>query len=257
MSSYDPEKHQEIVDRLRDEFLVDMRDRLATIEHALAGADGADDDALECIRREAHSLKGMGGAFGFPMISMIAHRLEDYLSGLAALDAGQCREAIVFVDRMQDIAEAGHDPDGKISQMIVRGLPAHPGAQSTVSAKKDVEVLLVCPSKAISHIAMQTLRYLGCRVTTAGSAWEAIELAACARPDMVVTSAVMTGISGVDLSRAFAAMDATKDLPIAVLSSFCRDHVELRHLPKDVPVVSLDKSFERDIAEVIAGFNLD
>ena len=143
-----------------------------------------------------------------------------------------------------------------MARNLVRGLPAHPGARFGSARTRNVEILLVSPSRAVSEIALHTLRSLGFRVTTARTAWEALELAVRARPDLIITSAVMTGVSGIDLTRAFAAMTVTEDLPIAVLTSFSKDHPELRKLPPDVAVISLDKNLEEDLAEVIANFSL-
>lgn len=255
MASHDEHKFDHILDQFRDEFLIDVGERLGLIEEVL-GDSGAGSDALVTIRREAHNLKGMGGCFGFPVISLIAHRLEDYIADLEVLDARQAADATIFIDRMQDVVEAGRDPDEAAARTLVRGLPAHPGAQSGSAATRNVEILLVSPSKAVSQIALRTLRSLGYRVTTARTAWEAIELAVRTRPDLIITSAVMAGVSGIDLSRAFTAMTVTEDLPIAVLTSFEKDHPELRQLPSDVAVIRLDKTFEEDLAGVITKFAL-
>jgi len=254
MAPPDTHKYDHILDSFRDEFLTDARERLGLIEGALGGKGGA--GSLVTLRREVHNLKGMGGSFGFPVISLIAHRLEDYIAELPALDARHAADATVFVDRMQDIVELGRDPDDVDAGNLVRGLPAHPSFQFGATEMREVEILLVSPSRAVSQIALRTLRSLGYRVTTARSAWEALELAVRARPDLIITSAVMAGVSGIDLSRAFAVMTVTEDLPIAVLTSFEKDHPELKQLPADVAVISLDKTFEEDLAEVITKFSL-
>ena len=176
-------KYDKILDELRGEFLVDVRERLEVMEEALgtSGGGAGDNDravaveALVTVRREAHNLKGMGGSFGFPVISLIAHRLEDYIAELDALDARQAADATVFVDRMQDIVEAGCDPDDSEARALVRCLPAHPVAQFESARNRDVEILLVSPSRAVSQIALRTLRSLGYRVTTARTAWEALD----------------------------------------------------------------------------------
>ncbi len=256
MASAVQPNHDHIIARLSQEFLTDAQERIGVIEKVLGTGGGPDPDALMTIRREAHNLKGMGGSFGFPVISLIAHRLEDYISGLETLDERHVSDVAVFVDRMQDIVEAGRDPDDGAASALVRGLPAHPSFDFGQSEAPDVEVLLVSPSKTVSQMAMHTLRALGYRVTTARSAWEAIGIAVRVRPDLIITSAVMAGVSGVDLVRALAAMTATEGLSIAVLTSFSRDHQELRRLPSEVPVIGLGDTFDADLAEIIAEFGL-
>lgn len=248
--------HDEIIARLAQEFLTDAQERIGVVETALGTGGGPDAGALMTIRREAHNLKGMGGSFGFPVISLIAHRLEDYISGLETLDQRHVSDLAVFVDRMQDIVEAGQDPDDGAASALVRGLPAHPSFDFGALAAPDIEVLLVSPSKTVSQMAMHTLRGLGYRVTTARSAWEAIEIAVRARPDLIVTAAVMAGVSGVDLVRALAAMTATEGLSVAVLTSFSRDHQELRRLPAEVPVIRLGDTFVEDLTGIVTELGL-
>ena len=47
---------------------------------------------------------------------------------------------------------------------------------------------------------------------------------------MVIASAVMDGIGGVDLALAFSAMSATRDIPFVLLTGFQRSHPELHVL---------------------------
>jgi hypothetical protein len=58
------------------------------------------------------------------------------------------------------------------------------------------------------------------------------------------------------LLRALAVMTATEGLPVAVLTSFSRDHQELRRLPPEVPVIRLSDSFEADLAEIVTRVGL-
>jgi CheY-like chemotaxis protein/HPt (histidine-containing phosphotransfer) domain-containing protein len=256
MASAAQPNHDQIIAHLSQEFLIDAQERIGMVEKALGSGGGADPDALMTIRREIHNIKGMGGSFGFPVISLIAHRLEDYIAGLDALDDHHVSDLAVFVDRLQDIVEAGRDPDDGAAGTLVRSLPAHPGAEFDESKVRDVEVLLVSPSKAMSQVTVHTLRACGYRVTTARTAWEAIEIAVRAQPDLIITSAVMAGVSGIDLVRALACMTATEGVPVAVLTSFSKDHQELRRLPSEVPVIRLGDTFDADLADIITEFGL-
>ncbi len=256
MASAAERKHEQIIAQLSQEYLADAGERLGVIEEAL-GSDGIPHpDALTTLRREAHNLKGMGGSFGFPFVSLIAHRLEDYISGLDALDERQISEILTFVDRLQDIIDAGRDPDDSKAGALVRDLPAHPSAEFDLSGALDVEILLVSPSKTLAQVAANTLRGCGYRVTTAHTACEAIEIAVRAQPDLIITSAVMAGVTGIELVRVLSVISATENLPIAVLTSFSKDHQELRNLPPGAPVIRLGDTFDDDLAEIIIGLGL-
>ena len=60
---------------LRREFLIEARDRLDDAQAALEGIyTGTIDrgEAITVMRRNVHSLKGMGKSFGFPTVSLVA-----------------------------------------------------------------------------------------------------------------------------------------------------------------------------------------
>ena len=139
---------------------------------------------------------------------------------------------------------------------LLRGLPSHPSLDPAKIKPRNVEVLLVTPSRAVGRILIQALRSLGFHVTTAGSPWESIQLAVCVQPDLIITSAVMEGLDGIDLARAFGVMTATQELPIALLTSYPRDHKAMRHLPPDIPLIRLGATLDHDLVEVISGSGL-
>lgn len=256
MASAAERKLERIIAQLSQEYLADAGERLGVIEEAL-GSDGVPHpDVLTTLRREAHNLKGMGGSFGFPFVSLIAHRLEDYISGLDALDERQISDILVFIDRLHDIIDAGHDPADSEAGALVRGLPAHPSAEFDLSGALDVEILLVSPSKTLTQVAANTLRGCGYRVTTASTACEAIEIAVRAQPDLIITSAVMAGVTGIELVRVLGVIGATEKLPVVVLTSFAKDHQELQSLPPGAPVIRLGETFDDDLAEIIIGLGL-
>ena len=60
-----------ILRRLRDEFLDALID-------ASRAPDNDAAQTINAIRRGGHNLKGMGGSFGFPLITQLAHCMEDY-----------------------------------------------------------------------------------------------------------------------------------------------------------------------------------
>ncbi len=256
MTSAAQQTHEQSTAQLSQEFLTDAGERIGVIEKALGTGGSPEPEAVMTIRREAHNIKGTGGSFGFPVVSLIAHRLEDYISELDVLDERHVSDIAVFVDRILDIIEIGRNPDDSETEGLVRSLPAHPGVDFELSDALDVEVLLVSPSKTISLVVMQTLRACGYRVTTARTALEAIEIAVRTRPDLIITSAIMAGVSGSDLVRALGVITATQGLPVAVLTSFPKDHQELCQIPPTVPVIRLGDTFDEDLAEVITGLGL-
>src|SRR3546814_9870935 len=73
----------------------------------------------------------------------------------------------------------------------------------------------------------------GYRAQLASDPFEALRLAVSEKPDIVLTSAVLDGMPGIDLLRSLRAIRATSRLPVAVVTSFDAGHPELAGLPQD------------------------
>ena len=82
--------YSRIIHELGKEFLVETGDNLqdwGELVDQLRTGVVEKPDGLTHIRCTVHNMKGMGGSFGFPPITVVSHRLEDYLSGLDTLNA--------------------------------------------------------------------------------------------------------------------------------------------------------------------------
>ena len=142
-------KLDQIVQTLSGDFLDDAGDTLEAlwrlIEHVERGELSAT-DAIPVLRRGAHTLKGLGGSFGFPSITLIAHRLEDYIAELESLDAHHLRDARAIIEAIQDIVERRINPDDDGCSKILLRLPAKGATDKYYLARVDLEILLVtCP----------------------------------------------------------------------------------------------------------------
>jgi len=213
-------------------------------------------DAVTHLCREAHNLKGTGAAFGFPVVTLIAHRPEDYLAETSALEPRQVEDAQRFVDALSAVLEEGVNPDRAARERLLRSLPAKwsPGAPAAQFA--DFEVLLVTPSKVTGAVVERLLQKRGFRVVASHSAASAIFLAVASRPDLVIVSSVQQPVSGVDIARAFAAMRVTRDLPFALPTSHAPDHRSLDELPDCAAVLRAGARFEDDLDAALRRFDL-
>jgi chemotaxis protein histidine kinase CheA len=245
----------QVIARLRQDFLADARDRLDSMESAAefaagsAPADGA--QALLAIRREAHNLKGLGASFGFPALTMIAHRLEDFAAELSTLSGRYVSDALKFVDCMRDIVDRGRDPDDRRVGEIMRALPAHASPEFEVGESRQIEILLLVPSQTLRRMLSAELRALGGRVSTVQSPWQWLEMAARTAPDLVISSAIIDQVSGIDMACALRAMSVTERLPIALVTSLGDDHPDLKRLPNDVAIVRLGRSLSEDLGDAV------
>lgn len=73
-------------ERLRQVHLAESEERLVTMEAAILGLerDPENETPIEALQRDAHTLKGNAGIFGFDSIAQLAHAFEDALAAVRA-----------------------------------------------------------------------------------------------------------------------------------------------------------------------------
>lgn len=249
--------HDDLLEQLESEFQDYIHDRLEAIYHSLEALKQGRQQAGEVLRitrREVHSLKGAGTTFGYPIVSLIAQRLETYLGDLKDLDDKLVAGIQTFADRIAEMAELSEQPDLAATNQIIRRLPTRFEFDITDVEVRDVEIMLVTPNKLVAKRAANELGACGFRVNVISDPIEAISIAVRMPPDLLIASAVMDGLGGIDLIRGLRAMSVTEHVNVALMTSM--DSGQLRNVPTDAAVVHLGPSFQDDIAATITKFNL-
>ena len=134
---------------------------------------------------------------------------------------------------------------------FVRKLPSRPVADFGDVVAHDIEVFVIMPDDAVSRHVMRELQACGYRVTREGNSFRAIEIAAMTRPDLVIATGVLDMLSGVDLISAIRAMPATRDIPVALITSASREDVVAGGLPETVPVIRKGVDFGDDLTDAL------
>ncbi|OIQ91269.1 hypothetical protein GALL_268020 [mine drainage metagenome] len=246
---------------IESEFVEEVRDILDSCEvlignlrsRTLPAAEG-----LAQIRRDMLNVEMRGSTLDQPLVTIVSHRLGEYLADIKETDlAGSKLDDIqAFVDNIR------HALDGKVeaahSAKVVRALPARTvGGFNPADVKiTNVEVLLVIADKSTARIVERELAACGYRSCCVRSPFQAIEMAVRTKPDMVIVSGVLDDLSGVDLANAFSAMPSTRDLPVAILTSFSWGHSSLDNLPSRVPIIRKGPNFGDDLAEAFARLHI-
>jgi len=250
---------EDMEDRLRLEFVDDARDRLQrmyeTVERVGKGTVSFL-HALSTLSTEAHNLKGCGTAFGYPAVSLVAHRLEDYISGLNALNDRHIVDIDIYLDRASALVDRCEQPDLAETNRILRSLPVRYVFDVKDVEVPNVEVMLVTPSKVVARKVSMELAACGFRPIRVQDPIESISLAVRMPPDMLIASMVMDGLSGLDLIRGLQAISVTSKVPMALLTSLDLDSIALREIPQGVGLIRLGPDFSEDVASVITHFNL-
>ena len=226
--------HSPVFDDLRSEFIETARETLDGMMSSFraAEAESADPEvACQAFLRSAHSLKGMGGMFGFHSISVIAHLLEDRMRRFAAAEFGDRGDVVPFLDLMSRIVEGGVDPDEATLRRILSDL-----ATATASPLDDPggrrTVVIVAGSGTIGQLVRHGLEESGFCGISHSDPYEALSFIVRTRPDAVVCTAELAGLSGFDLVHGLVAIPATADIPVALLTSHGADHPRVKALPR-------------------------
>lgn len=213
------------------------------------------EEAIKAIKIDVHGIKGTGNTAGFPVISVFAHRLEDYLAEVQKFNQGPHLDDVQrFLDCIQDAVENDLDATNDEIAVLVRKLPTHAAASFNVEdvVVSEVEVMLVVPAGVAGKMVAQELRECGYRVITVVDPFEAMQFVISTKPDVIIVSAILERLDGVDLACALKAMPSTRHMPVAILTSLDQGDERLKFLPASVPILHKGASFADDVAEAFA-----
>ena len=231
------------------------------LENTRAGKEDSK-DALMQVRRIAHSLKGSSGVADFPLVSLVMHRMEDYLDNVSELDEIIIDDLQVFLDKSREFSSLNIDQRSIDSAELSRQLPEKriEGIGGREEAGADIQVdiieaMMVIKEKTSGLLFERELRAAGMRVTTVRSSFEAIEMAVRTKPDIVIVSGVLDELTGVDVASALKCMPKTSNISVALLTSFERGHSDLKGLPESVELIQKN-NLKDDLLELLAKLNL-
>lgn len=253
-------KKSDLEIQVENEFLEEARDIMNQLEvqrENLRSNFNSDDMAR--LRRNVQLLGAQAHAADFGIVSMLSHRLEDYLERIDTMADPHGDNVRMFLDKIEGALD-GTLEIGKpnAGAELVRELPSTSKFVHEFGdlEKKNIEVLVIVPDKATGHIVEREMAECGYRVSFAKSSFKGFEIAVRTRPDMVLASGQIDELSGIDLANAFSAMPASKDIPFALLTSNDWGHPSLKALPHSVGLVRKGKHFGDDIADCLRRFQI-
>ena len=250
------DRMDKLVDQLSVEFVEDAHDMLDRLDNLIleGAADDAEAPLLEA-KRIIHSLKGSGTTFGFGDVSILAIRAEDYLADLTGLGPKHRTDIQAYSDAMRRALD-GEDAQVRDIKSEIRQLPTRWSFEVGDVEIREVEVLLISTAKVLAHKVRNELQACGYRVATVPSPTVALDMAIRTQPDLIISSTVLDGMTGVDLARALSVISSTDQIPFALLTSFERGHPELSGLPVGAGIIRVGQHFGDDVAEVLSRFEI-
>ncbi|MBF0562146.1 MAG: Hpt domain-containing protein [Alphaproteobacteria bacterium] len=239
-----------------------QRDFLEEAEEMLHGLDVGLDDArhgrkpipelVDDVRRVALMLRSHAAHGGVRLIGTVAHRMEDYLANARnTLRPRAIDDLQRYVDTLLEILNGHHGHNVDVAD-IVRALPAKFTLFDLGDIEiRNIEIMLVMLHSAQSHYIERELQQCGYRVSIITSTFEALPLVVRTKPDLVIASAMMPELSGLDFIAAITAMPATRNIPAALITSMEPEDPNLSLLPRHIPVIFKGPTFGDDLFKAL------
>ena len=248
-------------EEVKQETIDSLDDRILQMDNLIKAYKGGAIDPkalLSELRIIAHSIKSNANMSEMGAIKAVSHRFEDYLADVKEPTDSIISALQIFIDHLSkslDNLSNGIEEDISVA---MRSLPAKGGFDFSVDDIQgtDTEIMLVMEPGIATKIVTKELLECGYRMVNVASTMDALMLIPSMRPDLVIVSRVMPELDGVDLVCAVCAMPATREIPVALLTSEALDSETLRNLPKDVPIMRKGGNFADDVAEVLVKVGL-
>ncbi len=247
----------EVVDQLRQEFIDELVETLQSLDVALDALRNGRLDLVKVVtdcRRAAVLFRGQASNFAMHQLATVAHRLDEYLANAptGAPPPRMWDDLQRFFDTMTRLAVSGTAAAAESDPAsLVRKLPVKLGFDLGDIEIRDVEVLLVMPHGAQTRFVERELQQCGYRVSIMPDTLRAFAMVVETKPDLVIISAMMPDLEGIDLAVALASMPSTRNIPLAVITSLDKDDDTLKQLPARVPVLYKGASFADDLFKAL------
>lgn len=237
------------------ELRAEARDTADEMELLLSDLASTDEAAtcLARLRRDAARLRLLHAGTSERAADLLLQRLTGYLDLLppGPPEPHHIHDLGVFVDTLQAVlADDGAMPGDEAE--FARSLPVMRPADLDDLGQRAVEILLVDPQRTSARFIAREFQACGFRVATALRSYEALELAARTRPDLVVAAAVIDEIDGSELAAMLRVAKATAAIPFALLTSYEPGHPALAQLPPGAAVIRRGAPFADDVARELS-----
>lgn len=246
--------------QVENEFLEEAQDIMNNLEILRENLrSDYNDDTMMQFRRNVQMLGAQAHTADFGVVSLLAHRLDDYLQRIKSMAPTHANDIRMFLDKLESALDGSLTISSRhAGAELVRELPSTTKFDHEFGdlEQKNIEILVIVPDKAMGTIVEREMAACGYRVSFVKTSFKGFEMAVRTRPDMILAAGVIDDLTGVDLACAFAAMPAVKDIPFALLTSYNWGHSSLKSLPPSSALVRKGKEFGDDIAECFKRFGI-
>jgi CheY-like chemotaxis protein len=199
-------------------------------------------------------LRVQGRGLETTLLDITLQRLCEYLNDLHATESEINADPKFYSSNLHDIVD--NDRTEANIRTFSASLPMRTPIGMGNIVPVDLEIMLVEPNKTVAKLVSRELRACGYRVTTLRGSIDALTYAIRTKPDMIIASAELDKISGINLACAISAIPLTQKIPYALLTSRDSDHAALYELPEASTIITKGGKFGDGQANALAQFDI-
>lgn len=245
--------------RLKDDFIATSLDKLDHVDQIIdafyQGQNGTEDQYFQ-LQRDIHSIKGSAGTHGLSTLTLVAHRLEDYLESSSSASANKWQDIQAFCDEMRKLVELGAEPDATVREETLKRLPSIVDDKTTAISeqkKRHVTILLVMPQGVQRKVIAKELTDCGFDLSYATRPLEAVSLVMNINPDAVLSNQEFPHMTGLELAHVLKAIEATRETPFALLTS---SDIPKDTLPQETQLIKKGGNFMSELTDYLLDVGL-
>ncbi|WP_417784330.1 Hpt domain-containing protein [Terasakiella pusilla] len=244
--------------RLKQDFIegsLEKLDDIDTIIDNIYNDRGDRGEQFFQLQRDVHSIKGSAGTHGMHLLTLVAHRLEDFIEAAPRLKQEQWRSVQIYIDELRTLVDMGKDPSAHEREQILARLPHAQDTATEFSNQKSkkVTVLVVMPPGVQRKVIGKELASCGFDLSFTDRPVEAIRLVMDLQPDAVLANQEFRNMTGSELGRVLREIKLTEQTPFALLTS--SDGHE-NDLPPGSHIIKKGESFVSDLTEYLVEIGL-
>ncbi len=245
-----------ITNELREEFIDATKDQLINLDDNFAELHEGKISTKEltmAIKRAVIPISGQASGYDMHHLAAISLRLEDFLANgkNASHNNSYASDCQVFIDIMMDMLEGNLSHDNDLAA-LVRQLPIRSSFNLEDVEIRNIEVMLVMLPDTSAHFVEREMHACGYRTSTITNTFDALAQIVQTQPDMVIISAMMPYLNGIDLVIALDNMPSTRNIPCALITSLEKGDSRLQFLPASMPIINKGKSFSDDLVSALS-----
>lgn len=199
------------------------------------------------IYRQVHSLKGSGGTYGYPIVSLICHQFEDFLSefdGETVIDRNAMDKILRYIDILQSTCEKMLADDTDYSEIEKRL-----ENEKDLNFQNKLVGLLVDGSKSNAKMISESLSDPNISVSFSNDGMDALQRLLHERFDFLISSMEIPSLNGIALIAATKLGSKTnKKIKTVLLTSNSSIENKQNNVDK---IIIKDKNFLKTMAQFV------